>query len=62
MYQARVVAHVRVGEEYALEGIFRIGRQPVQLVELFRHVRGRVKQVLLPTFAIDNRDGRRFAP
>jgi hypothetical protein len=34
----------------------------VQLEELFPHVRRRLKQEFLSSFAVDNRDGRRLAP
>ena len=38
------MAHVRMGEKYAVERIFRVGGRLVQGEELFAHVRRSVKQ------------------
>ena len=52
------MAHVRMGQEHAVENVVRVGRHPVQVVQLFAHVRRGVKQVFPALFSIDDGDGR----
>ncbi len=62
VHETGVMAHMRMRQEHTIERVVRVGSHPVQVVQLFAHVRRGIEQVLPAVLSIDDGDGRGPAP